>query len=330
MFIKKIARTCMSAMVVPVVAMAANAQEERIAYEGDRITGGLYLGMTRADVLNVSQSNNCAERDICTFRLPTVETRTLVELTLSNDEVAVIRLLSGGYTSTRGATTEMDPYDVAELYNTHVTRFTRLGQSTRLLVDVPELGYTFDTVEQCFRSQCVFIGEHVIYAPSGGSNSTPTPVGTPVPMPTQTPTPPPSNSGYSFIEHKPTGFRFYSCSDVDQIPVLANSTSDTSDCAQWTQVQAGAYFHLQNKMSGKYIRPSTAASGADIIIRPNTWTGNWTQWSYDDRGDGYGHLVNRATGKYVYVSGNNPEGNITQQPSSWRGNYTRWRFTPVD
>ena len=332
MLMKKLAKICLIASGLLMAAVFVNAQEERIVFEGDRITGGLFLGMTRADVLNVSQSNNCAVRNVCTFRLPTVEIRTLVELTIRNDRVEVIRLLSGGYTSTHGATPSMDPQEVADLYDTNVTRFIQIGQPVRFLVDVPELGYTFDTTERCFRSQCVFVGEHVIYAPSSTATPTPvsTPVSTPIATPTPDPQPTPSDDDYVFIQHKPTGFRFYSCSNVDQTPVIANATADTSDCAQWRQVQVDGYFHLKNKASGKHIRPDTADNGSYIVIRPNGWVGNWTQWSYDDRGDGFGHLVNRATGKHVFIAHDAPEGSLQQQPSTWRGDYTRWQFVPAN
>ena len=134
---------------------------------------------------------------------------------------------------------------------------------------------------------------------------------------------------YYRIVHKPTGWQFHSCSTTDGTSVIADASGDTSACAQWQQVPNGSFFHIANRESGKYIRPEGSADGSPIEIQPNTWTGNWTQWSYDDRGDGFGHLVNRATGKYVYVSSTGGNGALEQQPSSWRGDYTRWSFTPV-
>ena len=131
---------------------------------------------------------------------------------------------------------------------------------------------------------------------------------------------------YSFIEHKPTDWRFHSCSTSDGTAVTANASGDTSDCAQWRQISNGSYFHLANRRSGKYIRPNNSNNGSPIVLRPNTWTGNWTQWSYEDRGDGYGHLVNKATGKFVFIASGSPNGNLQLQPSSWRGDFTRWRF----
>ena len=134
---------------------------------------------------------------------------------------------------------------------------------------------------------------------------------------------------YQHITHKPTGLNMTSCSTTDGTGVTA--TFDTGMCSQWQMVTNGNYFHIENATSGKYIRPETSDNGSDIVIRPNTWTGNWTQWSYDDRGDGSGHLVNRATGKHIYVFGNDGDP-LQLQPSTWRGDYTRWSFvdaTPV-
>ncbi len=132
-----------------------------------------------------------------------------------------------------------------------------------------------------------------------------------------------------YIEHKPTQLRFSSCSSVDGTAVTGNA-GDNSECAQWNQVANGDFFYLQNASSGKYIRPASSDNGAAIEVRPNTWRGNWTQWSYDDRGDGFGHLVNRATGKYVFIPAGGADGPLQQQPSAWRGDYTRWRFVTAN
>ena len=128
---------------------------------------------------------------------------------------------------------------------------------------------------------------------------------------------------YQYISHKPTGLKITSCSTTDGTGVTAEV--DESRCGQWTQVPNGNYFHLQNAESGKYIRPATADNGSAIEIQPNTWKGNWTQWSYEDRGDGFGHLINRSTGKQMFTSGVAGE-TVEQQPASWRGDYTRWQF----
>ena len=164
---------------------------------------------------------------------------------------------------------------------------------------------------------------------SDTATPTPTPTATPTitPMPTPTPTTP---TDYSYIVHKPTGFKFYTCSSTHGDPVIAGSASEVNECAQWLRVQNGSFFHLQNRASGKYIRPNSGDNGSVIAVQPNTWTGNWTQWSLEDRGDGYGHLVNRATGKYVYAPVDGEGQNLQQQPSSWRGDFTRWQFAPAN
>ena len=138
-----------------------------------------------------------------------------------------------------------------------------------------------------------------------------------------------SAQDYSYIVHKPTGLKFYSCSSSDGTAVIAASSSETSHCAQWEQVSNGSYFHIKNRESGKYIRPASSSNGATIQIQPNSWTGNWTQWQYEDRGAGFGHLVNRASGKFVYIDSAGQGANLQQQPSSWRGDYTQWAFEAI-
>ena len=141
------------------------------------------------------------------------------------------------------------------------------------------------------------------------------------PTPSPTLTPGPSGNRF-FVVHKPTRNKLHSCSSVDGTAITAVSNSDTSECVKWRREANGSYFFLENT-GNKFIRPSNGNNGSSIILQPNTWRGNWTQWRLDDRGDGYGHLVNRATGKNVFGSRG---GEIQQQPSSWRGDYTRWQF----
>ncbi len=57
------------------------------------------------------------------------------------------------------------------------------------------------------------------------------------------------------------------------------------------------YFHIQNRTSGKFIRPQT--ENGNIVQAPNTWRGSWTQWEMIDIDGTYFHLKNRQTGKYL-------------------------------
>lgn len=304
--------------------LSAHAQEDLTVYEGSHISGGLFLGMSRAEVIEVSESNNCRSANLCTFRLPTVESRTLVELTFQDDAVSRIYLLTGGYTTSMGARVDMEPEEVASIYNTEVVRLPSSDDEALFEVAVPNLGYTFTTRYRCFRTNCVFFGEHEIYAPEGGSIPLPTPSNEPTPVSTPTPS---MEEGYYLIQHKPSALNMYSCSDSDGDAIIASVESD--ECGQWQMVENGDYFYIKNASSLKHIRPDTGADGSNIVVRPSTWVGNWTQWSYEERGDGFGHLVNRATGKHVFASGE-AGGTITQQPSAWRGDFTRWQFVLVE
>ncbi len=132
-----------------------------------------------------------------------------------------------------------------------------------------------------------------------------------------------------FIEHKPTGFKMQVCDGALGKPVTSRANTNVGPCVQWERVFNGNYFHLRSFDADKFIKPDTGDNGSPISIQPKSWTGNWTQWSYEDRGDGYGHITNRATGKLIFLSAKN-RAIITQQPSAWRGDFTRWRFVPTD
>ena len=134
---------------------------------------------------------------------------------------------------------------------------------------------------------------------------------------------------YQYLVHKPTKYKMHSCSSTDGASVITAENSSRSECSHWEVVNTGNYFFLKNRVSNKHIRPDTSNNGSAIVIQPNTWTGNWTQWSHIPKGDGYGHLKNRATGKFIFVAANSLGSPVEQQPSSWQGDYTRWKFEPV-
>ncbi len=173
-------------------------------------------------------------------------------------------------------------------------------------------------------------------APLPTATSTPEPLptttATAAPLPTATSTPEPaatatpnSSSNWSFIVHKPTGAKIHSCATDTPTVVRSRPNSRTGSCVQWQRVENGNFFHIQSRESGNFIKPDDTSNGSPISVVPNSWRGNWTQWSYQDRGDNHGHIINRATGKYIFLSAT-ANSAISQQPSSWTGDFTRWRF----
>ena len=132
-----------------------------------------------------------------------------------------------------------------------------------------------------------------------------------------------------FISHKPTGFRMHTCALNDGAEITTVVASNSSICTQWQRVAVGDFFFIKNANSQKHIRPDTADNGSPIVQQPNTWTGNWTQWSYLETGDGFGYLVNRATQKIMFAPGPNAGANVESRPASWSGDYTRWAFQRV-
>ncbi len=132
---------------------------------------------------------------------------------------------------------------------------------------------------------------------------------------------------YVYLVHKPTQQKIHSCSTANGTRVSAVPRGNVSFCAQWELVSIGEYFHLKNRESAKHLKPDTIANRSPLVIQPNTWTGNWTQWSYEDRGDGFGHLINRGTQKHIFIAAATSV--VLQQPATWRGDYTRWQLQPV-
>ena len=132
---------------------------------------------------------------------------------------------------------------------------------------------------------------------------------------------------YSFIQHKPTGAKLTSCSMTDDLAVRTVAGSDNTECTHWERVSTGDFFFIKSRETQQHVRPADSTNGSFIEFVPSSWTGNWTQWSYEDRGDGFGHIINRATGKQIFLAGEGEA--IGQQPTSWRGDYTRWAFNPV-
>ncbi len=132
-----------------------------------------------------------------------------------------------------------------------------------------------------------------------------------------------------YIEHKPTGNKMMVCDGEHGKPVESRPHENLGACVQWEKIPNGDYFHLRSVHANKLIKPDTKDNGSYISIQDNPWKGNWTQWRFEDRGDGFGHIINRGTGKQISLSGKN-RAKITSQPISWRGNFTRWRFIPID
>ncbi len=136
---------------------------------------------------------------------------------------------------------------------------------------------------------------------------------------------------YFYIVHKPTGLKLSSCSVQNGDPVLVVNNNDSSRCSHWYRVPKsdGKHFYIVSRHSDKHIRPETKTNGSEIVLRPRSWRGSWTQWRYNEREDGFGHLVNRQTGKHLHTPENGEDTEVRLRPSYWRGDFTQWAFVPV-
>ncbi len=158
------------ASLLVILSFSVTAQSQNIVFEGDGITGGIYLGMSRAELVQVSQEDSCA-RGGCSFRIPTIEERTFVRVSLRNDVVNSITVLVGEFeTSQVGTDLNSEPSVVADAYEDagfNVERDVK-GRNRRnptFVVTVDEIGYEFRTKRLCFRTTCSWEGEHRIYNP---------------------------------------------------------------------------------------------------------------------------------------------------------------------
>ena len=166
------------------------AQTEEIV-EGESVGGVLFLGMSRAEIVDISGNNNCSTSSNCSFSLGTPsqpastnpsprEPRT--QVFFDGNIVTKIVVFSGdfagsfgapgfprveGFTTTGGANFLSFPRTVADIYG---VRARRLGRRTTLrnqfIVEVPAEGYTFVTNLICFRATCsTRESRHEIYFP---------------------------------------------------------------------------------------------------------------------------------------------------------------------
>jgi|GEM_PF-911455 len=76
-----------------------------------------------------------------------------------------------------------------------------------------------------------------------------------------------------------------------------------------TDLSIGETFFLENRATGKLIRPQSDGSNSKISQAPNSWRGGYTRWTMVDAGSGRFHLRNHATGRYIEPVGswNNAE-----------------------
>ncbi len=59
------------------------------------------------------------------------------------------------------------------------------------------------------------------------------------------------------------------------------------------------FFFIQNRQTGKFIRPQIDTENGIIAQAPSTWRGNWTQWEMIPAEGDYFHLKNKQTGKFL-------------------------------
>ena len=153
-----------------VLSFSVTAQSQNTVFEGDGISGGIFLGMTRAQLVEVSQEDSCATGG-CSFRLPTIASKNFIRVTLTNDLVSLITVLDGDFvTSQTGTDLNDEPSVVADAYEAAGFNVERNIEGSRrrnptFVVTVDEIGYELRTKRLCFRATCSWEGEHLISSP---------------------------------------------------------------------------------------------------------------------------------------------------------------------
>lgn len=81
-------------------------------------------------------------------------------------------------------------------------------------------------------------------------------------------------------------------------------------------------FFIENRATGKLIRPQVDVDNGIVAQAPSNWRGNWTQWQMIDIDGTYFHLKNRQTGKYL-----RPQTNADNSPliQSSIANNAQWQ-----
>ena len=183
---KKMLFAYLGASTILASSLSVNAQEGNIVFEGKGISsanGDIYIGMSRNEVIEVSQSNACERKTVCSFNLPPTDeqnaqppgprppiTGPFVQVIFSDEMVSNIEVFSNGdFTTTAGANFDLQPFEVADLYEAagyNVERSSRsIGRRVTYIITVDEAGYTMESTQLCFRTQCSFTGSHIIYDP---------------------------------------------------------------------------------------------------------------------------------------------------------------------
>lgn len=157
----------------------ANASDEHTAiYEGEGISSGIYLGMSRSELMDLVESFNplnvgdhCPEHARrCGFELGprTDRYRPFVSVRFDEDKtVNYIIVESGGaYKTNYGADLGLEPYEVLNLYReagyeVDPTQPTENSYS----VTVDEIGYAYKSTWRCGYRSCFFDSDHHIYYP---------------------------------------------------------------------------------------------------------------------------------------------------------------------
>lgn len=137
-----------------------------------------------------------------------------------------------------------------------------------------------------------------------------------------------SQTPYYRIKNRETGKWFKVDGTSENTLVEQSSKNQINSQTKWAlQPTENGYFYFVNENAGKYFRPETSNNNADLILKPTSFSGGWTQWKFIKApGDeDYYHLKNRETGKFIAPSSASDGAAILQKPTSVDGKWTQWQ-----
>lgn len=162
----------------PLLAMDDTQGDHTTIYEGEGISSGIYLGMSREELMELVASYNplnvgdhCPDSATsCGFELGERSDRNRPFVSVQFDEdkfVDYITVESGGfYATTYGASIGMEPFEVADIYDAEGFQADRVRRGeNHFRVEVDEIGYSYTSTWRCSYNSCSFNSDHHIYYP---------------------------------------------------------------------------------------------------------------------------------------------------------------------
>lgn len=147
---------------------AVNASADTTIYEGKSFPRGLYVGMSRSELIPIADNGNCnGNVSSCVI---SSGSGGYVSIELENDQVSKLTTNDSSWTTSAGAKTGMSPAEVAALYPNSTSDTNYLRET---VVEDKSQGYTYFFKRRCYFGFCSVSSRHSIYAAGGTDTKAP-------------------------------------------------------------------------------------------------------------------------------------------------------------